>query len=131
MSLLFMLLVSCQSEVLHPDYATHIAPIIHRTCTPCHRPGQIAHFSLTTFEDVRSNAEKILFTVQNRLMPPWPADPHYTEFLGQNILTEQEIQWIQRWVEDKCPIGDSSKIPALPRYYSSSFLGKEFVLMDM
>lgn len=124
MSLLFMLLVSCQSEVLHPDYATHIAPIIHRTCTPCHRPGQIAHFSLTTYEDVRSNAEKILFTVQNRLMPPWPADPHYTEFLGQNILTEQEIQWIQRWVEDKCPIGDSSKIPALPSYYSSSFLGK-------
>ena len=34
----------------------HIAPIIYGNCTKCHRPGQVAPFSLLTYDDVRAHA---------------------------------------------------------------------------
>lgn len=121
---LLLVLLGCRNSIEHPNYAQHIAPIIYRACTPCHRSGQIAHFSLSNYAEVKSHADKIVFVVKNRLMPPWPADPHYTEFLGQNILTEEEIGCIERWVQEGCLLGDSTKLPAPPKYYSRSFLGQ-------
>ena len=34
------------------NYSEHIAPIIYEKCTSCHRPGEIAPFSLTNYEEV-------------------------------------------------------------------------------
>jgi hypothetical protein len=115
---------ACSQDISHPTYAEHIAPIMYRSCSPCHRPGQIGHFNLLTYTDARTNAKKILYTITNRLMPPWPADPHYTEFVGQNVLSEAEIRLFETWVAQDCPIGDSSSIPALPTFPEGSRLGK-------
>lgn len=115
-------LQACQSGNQHPTYSKDIAPIVYRSCSPCHRPNQIGHFNLLTYEDVRTNADKMLFTVKNRLMPPWPADPHYTEFVGQTILSNDEIALLETWVKQKCPIGDSAKIPAIPSFPTGSLL---------
>ncbi len=115
-------LYSCGNN-LSPTYSHDIAPLIYRSCSPCHRPNQVGHFNLLTYEDVRLNANKILYTVTNKLMPPWPADPHYTEFIGQNILSDQEIITIEKWVALNCPVGDSLHIPPIPDFPLRSFIG--------
>jgi hypothetical protein len=114
---------SCQTAITNSTYSSDIAPIIYRSCSPCHRPNQVGHFNLLTYEDVRLNANKIVYTVTNRIMPPWPADPHYTEFVGQNVLSESEIAMIDTWVKNGCPVGDSLAIPRVPDFPSRSFIG--------
>jgi hypothetical protein len=116
---------ACQySEVKNPTFSEHIAPIIYANCTPCHRPNQIGHFDLITYDDVQSKATSIAYTVTNRLMPPWPADAHYTRFANEMILSDVDIKMIETWVKNKCPLGDSNAIPALPNYANRSFIGK-------
>lgn len=117
------LLGSCSDTVRKPTYAEHIAPIMYRSCVSCHRPSQVGHFSLLHYDEVRSHANKIVYTVSRRIMPPWPADPHYTEFIGQNVLSEEEIAMIEQWVQTGCPAGDTSHIPPAPVFGGRSFLG--------
>lgn len=119
----FFLWLGCKNYNESPTYSKDVAPIIYRSCAPCHRPKQVGHFNLLTYNEVRLNANKIAYTVRHRIMPPWPADPHYTQFIGQNVLTENEISLIEKWVELDCPIGDSTNIPPIPNYPLRSFIG--------
>ncbi|WP_133271913.1 cytochrome c [Hymenobacter radiodurans] len=80
-------------------YTEHIAPIIQLNCTPCHKPGGAAPFSLLTFQDVARRARTIQSVTQSRYMPPWKADPHYVSFANERRLTEQQIALIRRWTE--------------------------------
>ncbi len=115
---------SCkESSNNNPTYSKDIAPIIYKNCTPCHRPNQIGHFNLQTYTDVQSNAKAILYTVSNHLMPPWPADIHYTRFANELVLEDKEIELIKTWLNNKCPIGDSNAIPPVPNYPARSLLG--------
>jgi hypothetical protein len=119
------ILHACRNKVeKNPTFSKHIAPIIYANCTPCHRPNQIGHFDLITYSDVQSKATSIAYTVSNKLMPPWPADAHYTRFANEMILSDNDINMIENWVKNKCPIGDSNAIPALPNYANRSFIGK-------
>ena len=101
-----------------------IAPIIYKNCTPCHRSGESGPFVLMNYEEVKRNANKIKFVTQTKYMPPWPADPSYSHFIGERVLTEQEISEIKQWVEDGAPQGDIKKIPPVPLFPIGSSLGK-------
>lgn len=101
-----------------------IAPIIYKNCTPCHRPGESGPFALTNYAEVKKNANKIKFVTQTGYMPPWPADPKYTHFIGERILSDHEKELIKLWVENGAPLGNESKIPKVPVFYSGSFFGK-------
>lgn len=107
-----------------PNYAEHIHPIMVRSCVPCHQPKQVGHFNLLTYSDAKTNAHKILYTVTNRLMPPWPADPHYTYFANELILTDQEIESIAQWVSAGCTAGDTASLKPIKLTPYRSFLGK-------
>ena len=43
-------------------------------------------------------------------MPPWPADPNYSHFIGEKILTEKEKMILQKWYDQGSIPGDTSKI---------------------
>src|SRR5246127_6015491 len=64
---------------------THdVAPILFRSCAPCHRPGEAAPFSLLTYADAKSHARLIEAVTQRRIMPPWlpsPDDPKFADDL--------------------------------------------------
>jgi hypothetical protein len=107
-----------------PTYSNSIASIIYKNCTPCHRPNQIGHFNLLNYTDVVNKKDAILLTVKQRLMPPWPADIHYSRFLNEMVLEDDEINKIETWIKNNCPIGDSNNIPALPNYPKGSFIGQ-------
>ena len=45
-----------ESERAAPTYHRDVAPILQRHCQECHRPGQVAPFSLMTYEQARKRA---------------------------------------------------------------------------
>ena len=42
-----------------PTFSKDVAPILHKNCAGCHRPGEIAPMSLLTYEDARPWAASI------------------------------------------------------------------------
>lgn len=115
----------------HITFSEHIAPLIYSNCTPCHRPGSAAPFSLISYQDVSRKAKTIKLVTGIRLMPPWPADKSYSNFVGEKGLTDAQIAMITEWVDNGCPIGDSTKIPPPPSYPEGSFLGKPDIVVKM
>ncbi|HXS38504.1 MAG TPA: hypothetical protein VN721_17505 [Flavipsychrobacter sp.] len=113
-----------ESIPAHITFTEHITPILYQNCTICHRPNGTAHFSLVTYSDAKQYASSIDYVVRERLMPPWPADPHYTEFVGQRILSDQDIETIEKWVKQGAPEGPKDKLPPEPTYPYGSYIGK-------
>src|SRR5215467_16367586 len=58
-----------------------IAPIIYKYCSPCHRPGESAPFSLLIYDDVKRHAAQIAAVTKRRYMPPWLPEAGHTPFL--------------------------------------------------
>src|SRR5215813_11080183 len=61
-------------------FTKDVAPILFKNCAVCHRPNDIAPFSVLSYKDARPWAKSIREKVLSREMPPWGADPHYGEF---------------------------------------------------
>jgi len=106
-----------------------LAPIVFRTCAPCHHPGESAPFSLLTYGDVKSHARQISYTVQKRIMPPWLPGPADFELEGDDRLTEQEIALFQKWVDDGLREGDPRDLPVAPQFVSGWQLGKPDIVL--
>ena len=62
-----------------PTYTEDVAPILMANCVTCHRPGQVAPMSLTTYAETRPWARAIRNEVEPRRMPPWHAAPGVLE----------------------------------------------------
>ena len=56
-------------------FSEHVAPIVFANCTPCHRPGEAAPFSLLSYRDARPLAKAIASATASHVMPPWKAGP--------------------------------------------------------
>ena len=91
-------------------FAEHIAPIIYANCSKCHNQDGAAPFALMSYEDIASKAKLIAYVTENRLMPPWPADPSYSHFANETYLTDTQISLIKRWAEEGCLPGDTSAL---------------------
>jgi thioredoxin-related protein len=105
-------------------WSKHIAPIIFKNCSPCHRPGESGPFNLLSYSDAVKNAKLIKFVTQTGYMPPWPADANYTHFIGEHVLTKTEIELLKVWTETNCLRGDSLSEPKAPNFYTGSYFGK-------
>lgn len=119
-------LSACNNSNSIPENVTfteHVADIIYNNCSICHRPGGSAHFSLVNYQEVKKYAGPSAFAVRERLMPPWPADPHYTEFIGQRVLSERDIQILEKWAATGAAEGPKEKLPALPQFPTGSTIG--------
>jgi hypothetical protein len=128
----FLLLAGCQSQRIDktPTFNEDIAPIIFKNCAPCHRPSEAGPFPLLTYDDVLKKAKTVAAVTQARYMPPWPADPSYSHFLGERVLKDDEIRMIQRWVAAGSPAGDPAKLPPQPQFPESAF-GKPDLVVKM
>src|SRR6202008_487005 len=130
----FLLLSSCSGDPEEKKqneptdtlitYSEHIAPLLFEKCTSCHRPGEAGPFNLLTYNDAVIAANKIRSTTETHFMPPWPADPGYTHFIGETTLTQEEIALIKKWIDQGKQKGDTTKLPPVPSYYTGSFFGK-------
>ncbi len=128
-----LVMISCGDDKAPEPitFSVHIAPLIYKNCTSCHRPGEAGPFNLLTYKDVSSRKQLIKTVTQSRFMPPWPADASYTHFVDEKVLTQDEIDLIGKWVEGGCLIGDSTKIPAPPVFPQGSQLGKPDLVIKL
>src|SRR5262245_26632340 len=82
-----------------------IAPVIHRNCSSCHRPGEAAPFPLLSYQDVVKKGKMIGKVTAARVMPPWKAEPASYAYRDERRLSESEIALIQDWVKQGMPEG--------------------------
>ena len=108
-----------------------IAPIVFEHCASCHRPGEVAPFSLLTYEDVKSRASMVAAVTAERIMPPWLPEPGYGEFSGNRRLMDEQIDVIQRWVEEGAVEGDPSDRPPAPEWPEGWQLGEPDMVIEM
>ena len=102
-------------------FTRDVAPLIHRSCSGCHRPDEVAPMSLITYEEVRPWARSIRNRVESREMPPWHIDRRIgiQEFKDDPSLTDEEIATIVGWVDAGAPRGNPADMPPLPQYASA------------
>jgi len=98
-------------------YGNQISRLIQNRCVHCHRDGEIAPFSLESYEDVVGWAEMILEVTQQRRMPPWHANPQFGHFSNDASLSDEELESIKQWVAAGAPPGNLEESPA-PRQFS-------------
>jgi hypothetical protein len=115
-----------------PTYSKDIAAILQKNCQDCHRPGQVAPFSLLTYDQARKRGSDIAHVTGERLMPPWPASTSYGgPFLDQRVLPDADLAKLREWVEAGCPEGDPKDAPA-PREFASDWpLGPPDLILTM
>src|SRR5205809_8119610 len=82
-----------------PTFNREIAPILHKNCAVCHRPGEAAPFSLLTYEDAKKKSATLAKAVHTRLMPPWKPEPVSFAYRNERRLTDGEIALIDSWVK--------------------------------
>jgi Flp pilus assembly protein TadD len=101
-----------------------VAPIIFRSCSSCHRPGEAAPFSLLSYSDVKKHARQIAVMVRTRAMPPWLPEQQETKFADELRLSDSEISRIVTWVEQGAVEGDPADLPPAPKLVEGWRLGE-------
>ncbi len=89
----------------------NVAPILHKRCAECHRPGQVAPFSLLTYQDTVGWGKTIREVVSQGRMPPWHADPKHGKFANDRSLTAEERETLFAWIDSGSPRGDTEPSP--------------------
>ncbi|MEP6962050.1 MAG: cytochrome c, partial [Acidobacteriota bacterium] len=98
-----------------PTFNRDVAPILYENCATCHRPGEVAPFSLLTYQDAQKRAALIAIATEKRFMPPWKPEPNYGEFAHARRLSEVQIATLRDWAKAGAPEGDG-KAPAVPKF---------------
>lgn len=114
-----------------PTFNRDIAPILYRNCVSCHRPGDIAPFSLLTYADAAKRARAIASATKRRYMPPWKPEPDYGDFEGVRRLSQADIDTIEAWANSGAPQGDPSVRATPPKSTESWQLGPPDVVLKM
>jgi tetratricopeptide (TPR) repeat protein/mono/diheme cytochrome c family protein len=112
-----------------PTFTRDVAPILFANCVTCHRPGEVAPFSLLTFAEAQKRGVKIAKQTQARHMPPWLPEGGDVPILGERRLTDAQIATIQQWVKAGMPEGNATDLPKPPTFPDGWQLGKPDVVL--
>jgi len=92
-----------------PTFNKEVLPILQKNCQSCHRPGEIAPFSLLTYKDARPYAKAIKVAVATKQMPPWFSE--YGHFANDRTLSAADISTLVNWANNGAPEGDAKDAP--------------------
>jgi hypothetical protein len=112
-------------------YSKHVAPIIYKQCASCHRPGEVAPFSLLTYKDAAKRADQLAEVTSSKVMPPWKAEPGHGEFRDARILSDEERKVFAEWAKAGAPEGDARDLPPAPKFSDDWKLGKPDMVIKM
>src|SRR3954447_5146098 len=108
-----------------PTFTKDVAPIVFNNCATCHRAGEVAPMTLTSYDDVRPWAKVIKNKVVSREMPPWGADPaHSLKMRNDRSLTQAQIDTIVAWVDGGAPKGSDADLPPMPTFTEGWTFGR-------
>jgi mono/diheme cytochrome c family protein len=108
-----------------------VEPILQRHCQSCHRPGEIGPMPLLTYEQARPWAKAIRASVQQKLMPPWFADPAHGRFANDRTLKQAEIDTLAGWAQSGGAQGDPKDAPAPIEWSDGWSIGEPDVVLEM
>lgn len=115
-----------------PTFHKDVAPILHRRCVACHRPGTAAPFSLLGYSDAAAQAEMLAEVVVDQTMPPWYANPRHGTFQNDPSLTKSERDTLVRWVRTGRAEGNPHDAPVPPEPPKSSWrIGEPDLVITM
>jgi len=112
-------------------FAKHVAPILFKNCVSCHRPGEVAPFSLLTYRDAAKRADFIRDVVDSGRMPPWKPHPGAGVFLDATRLSVIEKEILSRWTETGCEPGNPADLPKPPQFPDGWRLGQPDLVLTM
>ncbi len=112
-------------------YAKRVARILQSHCVTCHRPGEIAPFSLTDYRQAAGWSSMIAEVVDDGRMPPWHASPEYGKFVNDARLSADEKKAIRDWVAAGSPEGDPSDLPPPPRFVEGWQIPRPDLVLEM
>ncbi len=114
-----------------PTYARDVAPILRANCRECHRPGQVAPFSLETYEQARKRAGDIASVVEERRMPPWKPTPGIGPKLKhERSLPPREVALLRAWADAGAPRGPERDQAIEPSFADGWKLGTPDVVLE-
>ena len=131
LAVLVLSAASAPEEKQEPTFYKDVVPILQDHCQSCHRPGEVAPMSLVTYEQTRPWAPSIAKAVQNKMMPPWFADPQFGHFSNDPSLTEQQIATLLAWVKAGAPAGDPHDALLPPHWAEGWNIAKPDVVLQM
>jgi tetratricopeptide (TPR) repeat protein len=112
------------SSLAQVTFSRDVAPIVFRSCSTCHRPGEAAPFSLLNYSDVKKHARQIADVVRSRTMPPWLPAPQEIKFSDELRLSDADINAIVTWVEQGTVEGNAAELPPAPKFVEGWRLGQ-------
>jgi hypothetical protein len=114
-----------------PTFDKDIAPIVFQHCAVCHRPGEVAPFSLLTYHDVSKRARQIARVTGESIMPPWKAEAGFGEFANDRHLAPEQIALIRQWAEAGAAEGNAADLPPTPLFPKGGWaLGKPDMVLE-
>jgi tetratricopeptide (TPR) repeat protein len=116
-------------EDRHITFNRDLAPIVFRSCAPCHHPGEAGPFSLLTYGDMKSHARQIADVTQKRIMPPWLPEPGEWKFNDDLHLLPEEIALFRKWVDDGMVEGAPADLPSVPHFNPGWHLGEPDLIL--
>ncbi len=119
-----LLSASNQTKPEPPTYAGNVAEILNKHCVNCHRPGEVAPFSLIGYDNAKRWSRMITVVTDNGQMPPWKAEPGHGKFLFENRLTPAEKATLINWYKVGAPRGNKNAEPVAPKFSGAWTLGK-------
>src|SRR5215467_1626814 len=114
-----------------PTFNRDVAPLVFKNCAACHRPGEVAPFSLLTYADVKKRAGLIKKATTSRFMPPWKPLPGHGEFRDARRLSDEQVALLARWVDEGMAEGDPKDLPPAPTFPAGWQLGTPDVLVTL
>ena len=119
---------AAQTAVTYDD----VAPLLNAHCVGCHSPGGLGPFSLTTYEEARRRADRMVEMVAARRMPPWQPVRGYaaSAFEGEPRLTNNDVETLRRWTAAGAPAG-SADATAPPAFRADWPLGEPDLIVSM
>lgn len=92
-------------------YAKQVAPILQKHCVACHRAGEVAPFSLTSYADAANWSATIREVVQQGRMPPWHAAGKPGTFVNDRRMSDVDRQLLFDWIDHGLPEGNPKDLP--------------------
>jgi len=105
-----------KKEVTPSESASHITwsgevhKVIQKHCLECHRTGDIAPFSMETWEDTAGWADTMLETIENGRMPPWHAASGHRGLSNARTMPEADKDILRNWVKVGMPSGENAAL---------------------
>src|SRR5438874_3103376 len=93
-------------------YTRDVAKIMQVKCQQCHRPNDVAPFTLMTYDDAVTYADDIKRVLSDKTMPPWKPVPGFNEFSDSFAISDDERNTMLAWIDQGTPLGDPADMPA-------------------